>query len=65
MGPSPLRGISLSGRDPRDGIVSMHRGCRHKISRVQIDAGIDGESIIFEVVEKMCIKDEVSQMDGS
>lgn len=43
-GPSPLRGISLSGRDPRDGIVSMHRGCRHDrtISRARIDAGVDG-----------------------
>jgi len=27
--------------------------------------GLTGESIIFEVVEEMCIKDEVSQMDGS
>lgn len=42
-GPSPLRGISLGGRDPRDGIVSM-QGWRYdrKISRARIDAGVDG-----------------------
>lgn len=43
-GPSPPRGISLGGRDPRDGIVSVHLECRHdrKISRARTDTGIDG-----------------------